>query len=279
MLDQLAGEEYGFGRLWEESMSYLRQCMAALSKLLDSKFPKIVEKFTDNGIPIMAFGSQFFITGYMYNLPFDMAARVWDSFWLRKFDFLYAIGVAIMKLSSDILLKLELEEMMSFFQFKETDSIPFTIEQLIENSTAQFPKLKITTIRKWENEVGDALKAEKQQIENREKKLKTLEKDKKARDLDRKMNEATTMSSDIHRTIDVSDIHSQHHSDTAVSDVFVSKSEITDNLSKEDTTEEMDDFTAVMNGEDTPSLPKKSPREKKKKKPRRKKITEQICTL
>lgn len=35
----------------------------------------------------------------MYNLPFEMAARVWDAFWLRKFEFLYAVGLGIMKIS------------------------------------------------------------------------------------------------------------------------------------------------------------------------------------
>lgn len=34
----------------------------------------------------------------MYNLSFDTSVRVWDAFWLRKFDFIYSVGISIMKL-------------------------------------------------------------------------------------------------------------------------------------------------------------------------------------
>lgn len=50
------------------------------------------------GIPVQTFATQFFLSGFMYNLPFDTAVRIWDSFWLRQFDFIFAVGIAIMKL-------------------------------------------------------------------------------------------------------------------------------------------------------------------------------------
>lgn len=45
MLDQLGGEEYGFGRLWEEQMRFLRVCIAIFARLLEEKYPKIVQKY------------------------------------------------------------------------------------------------------------------------------------------------------------------------------------------------------------------------------------------
>lgn len=155
LLDQLAGETYGFGKVWEEQMKYLRQCLSTYTKLLEARYPKVVDKYSSNGIPIQAFASQFFITGFMYNLPFDIATRLWDSFWLRNFDFLYATGVALVKLSKDRILGLDMEGLMNCFQFKSTD-IHFTADVLVETAVSVHNKLKINEIRKFEKEYADA---------------------------------------------------------------------------------------------------------------------------
>lgn len=211
LLEQLAGDEFGFGQLWEEEMTYVKQCIKTFSKLLESKFPAIIEKYDENGIPIMAFASQFFITGFMYNLPFGMATRVWDSLWLRKFDYLYAVGLSIMKLSKDRILRAGLERLMSFFQFKERSSIPFTTEQLVETASTIFSKMKLSNLRKIEEEAGDSIKAERELLETRRKKLETLNEDKKIRDIGK---ETSNTTSDIHAAIEITDTGSHFQTDT-----------------------------------------------------------------
>lgn len=57
-------------------------------------------------IPMSAFATQFFITGFLYNLPFNMAVRVWDSFWLRGYDYWYAVALSIFKNSQGTFLSL-----------------------------------------------------------------------------------------------------------------------------------------------------------------------------
>merc|ERR1712137_433905 len=155
LLDQIAGEIYGFGRVWEAEMKYLKQCISTLAKLLEARYPKVVDKFNSNGIPIQAFGSQFFITGYLYNLPFDVAARLWDSFWLRKFDYLYAIGLSIVKLTKEKIIESNMEKLMTFFNFK-SHNMPFTADLLVETAASIYSKLKINGIRKLEKEYIDS---------------------------------------------------------------------------------------------------------------------------
>lgn len=181
-LDQLAGSDYNFGIVWEESMTMVKQLAQTLGKLLETKYPKVYATFEEHNIPVLAFSSQFFITGFMYNLPFDMAARVWDAFWLRKFDFLYAVALAIVKLTKDRLIGAELEVLMNFFQFKEeTNPISFSADQLVDTSISQFSKLKIPQIRKWEGDAAAAIKAELALTEERKKKFEVLEQERRAR--------------------------------------------------------------------------------------------------
>lgn len=44
------------------------------------------------------YAPQFFITGYLYNMPFYMALRIWDSFLSRGFDFLFAILLSLFRI-------------------------------------------------------------------------------------------------------------------------------------------------------------------------------------
>ena len=51
----------------------------------------------ENHLEKLLFVPHFFITGFMYSLPFGIALRIWDSFLSRDFDFLYAVALAIFK--------------------------------------------------------------------------------------------------------------------------------------------------------------------------------------
>jgi hypothetical protein len=101
LLDRVAGLPYAFGGIWSEDMVVVKKCTQTCHSLMEMYFPAVVQRMSDIGIPTIlhSYYTQFFITGFLYNLPFNMAVRVWDSFWLRKFDFFYAVTLAIFKLT------------------------------------------------------------------------------------------------------------------------------------------------------------------------------------
>ena len=104
------------------------------------------------GIDFNSFVPQFFLTGFLYCFPFDMVVRIWDSFWLRRFDFLYSVTLGLFKITSGVIQTFDIEMLMNFLRFREgTRKLDFDIEQLIEASISIYEKLKPAQLRAWEN--------------------------------------------------------------------------------------------------------------------------------
>lgn len=44
------------------------------------------------------YATQWFLTIYLYNLPFAVALRIWDVFLFEGFHFAYAVALALFKI-------------------------------------------------------------------------------------------------------------------------------------------------------------------------------------
>mmetsp|Transcript_21006 Transcript_21006/g.26572 ORF Transcript_21006/g.26572 Transcript_21006/m.26572 type:complete len:256 (+) Transcript_21006:1710-2477(+) len=145
-------------------MVQVRECMQTLNQLMLVHTPKVVAVLEEHGIPSISYVPQFFMTGFLYNFPFDMVVRIWDSFWLRRFDFFYAVAVGVFKITQSITVKFEMEQMMEFLKFRDGPrELDFTIEQLIAGSIHMFNKMKPSQIRLWENEARETIEGAKRQ--------------------------------------------------------------------------------------------------------------------
>ena len=109
------------------------------------------------GIPSITYVPQFFMTGFLYSFPFDMVVRIWDSFWLRRFDFFYAVAVSVFKITQSITLSLEMDQMMMFLKFKDGGREDFDTEQLILAASVMFSKFKPSLLRAYENEAREII--------------------------------------------------------------------------------------------------------------------------
>jgi len=162
---------YGLAGLWKVGMVQVRECMNTLNALMKANTPKVLVVLDEHGIPPITYVPQFFMTGFLYNLPFDVVVRIWDSFWLRRFDFFYAVAVSIFKISQPVILKFEMEEMMNFLKFRDGDRpIDFTAEQLVDTAVHVFQKFKPQQLRQWEMEARELItgkKMEQKQQANR----------------------------------------------------------------------------------------------------------------
>lgn len=119
------------------------------------------------GIPSITYVPQFFMTGFLYSLPFDMVVRIWDSFWLRRFDYFYAVATSIFKITQPVVLQLEMDQVMLFLKFKDGGrELDFDVEQLIEGSTTLFSKLKPLQLREWEREARENIVGVKETTSN-----------------------------------------------------------------------------------------------------------------
>jgi hypothetical protein len=56
------------------------------------------------GVTPSLFSTEWFMTVFLYNLPFPVALRIWDIFLFEGFHFMYAVGLALIKLYSGTLL-------------------------------------------------------------------------------------------------------------------------------------------------------------------------------
>ena len=117
------------------------------------------------------YAPQYFITGYIYNLPFYVCVRIWDSFLARDFLFFYATALSLYKLSHDRLLAMEMENLMKWVKLKELiedgGQMGFTEEQLIHTAISYHEKLKPERVEALEQEGADNKRKIKEERENR----------------------------------------------------------------------------------------------------------------
>ena len=110
------------------------------------------------GIDYNVFMPQFFLTGFLYCFPFDMVVRIWDCFWLRRFDFLYAVTLGLFKVTQSVIQSFDIDKLMDFLRFREgTRPLDFDIDQLLSASLHVYEKLRPNVLRAWESEAMDEL--------------------------------------------------------------------------------------------------------------------------
>ena len=92
-----------------------------------------------------------------------MVVRLWDCFWLRRFDFLYAVTLGLFKVTQSVIQGFDIDTLMDFLRFREgSRPLDFDIDQLLSASIHVFEKLKPTVLRAWEAEAMDELVSKRQ---------------------------------------------------------------------------------------------------------------------
>ena len=79
--------------------------MQELSRFITILLPDLSMKFTQFQIDPSIFASQWFITLFVYNMPFPFVARVWDLFFLKRWSVVFRISIALLEFVQEGLLQ------------------------------------------------------------------------------------------------------------------------------------------------------------------------------
>ncbi len=88
------------------------------------------------------FATPWFMTVFLYNLPFEIATRIWDLFLQEGYSILYCVSLALLTIYEDRLLELKrLEQLLWFLQFQHNNLHKRIIGSNSSNSTPSSPLL------------------------------------------------------------------------------------------------------------------------------------------
>ena len=72
--------------------------------LMGKFLPRMMEHLNKEGIAASMYATQWFITGFSYNFPFEVVVRIWDSFMLEGWKVIFRVALTIMsRVQGDVL--------------------------------------------------------------------------------------------------------------------------------------------------------------------------------
>ncbi len=116
MLVQMV-DKYGMGGLWDSGLTDVPKMCYIHSALLARLVPRVHAHLEAQGISGALYAPSFYITGYAYSLPWPCVLRVWDAFLVDGMPVLHAVGVALLEMHQEEILKLDFEKLMPFLRF------------------------------------------------------------------------------------------------------------------------------------------------------------------
>uniref|UniRef100_A0A7S2KF21 Rab-GAP TBC domain-containing protein n=1 Tax=Leptocylindrus danicus TaxID=163516 RepID=A0A7S2KF21_9STRA len=139
--------------LFSVGMAGAQQVLYVADKLTRKVLPKLAKHFDRENVHISMFATQWLVTIYTSNFPFDLVTRVWDCFLYEGWKVVYRVMLALLKDSSPKLLKMNFESILSYFR-----TLPEQVDGLAIMTVAFEIPLKRTFIQQYEKEWKDESK-------------------------------------------------------------------------------------------------------------------------
>jgi len=129
---------YGLDVVWKPGLPGLPKCFFFLDRLIQENIPKVHYHMKTLQLSPSLYATEWFITIFLYMLPFKIALRIWDIFLFEGFHFIYAVGLALIKIHSDKILTLEFEELFAFMKFNhlKENNTEIDEEELIKKANS-----------------------------------------------------------------------------------------------------------------------------------------------
>ncbi len=109
-------QDYRLRELFKPSMAELGLCMFQLECMIQDLLPELYRHFTSQGFHTSIFASPWFLTLFAVALPISLARRIMDVFISEGMEIIFRVGIAILQLNYDDLLRLDMEEMLRLLQ-------------------------------------------------------------------------------------------------------------------------------------------------------------------
>jgi len=105
-------DAYEMRHIFRTGLPKVVECLYVFERLMHHFLPKLNAHLESEGIPSGMYAPQFFITLFLYNLPFPLALRFWDLFLLQGYDLVFNFALGLMKIFHDELLSFSFDSIM-----------------------------------------------------------------------------------------------------------------------------------------------------------------------
>jgi len=119
-------KSYNFRGLFLSDLPLLKHYLYRFYFLVYAYLPLLGKHFDDQGIRPLFYCAEWFSTLYSYNIDFELTCRIWDVLFLDGPEYLFRVGLAILKISEKDLLALKFDDIMIYLKNK-TSELDFTI--------------------------------------------------------------------------------------------------------------------------------------------------------
>eukprot|EP00516_Mucochytrium_quahogii_P003961 CAMPEP_0203758240 /NCGR_PEP_ID=MMETSP0098-20131031/10996_1 /ASSEMBLY_ACC=CAM_ASM_000208 /TAXON_ID=96639 /ORGANISM=" , Strain NY0313808BC1" /LENGTH=495 /DNA_ID=CAMNT_0050650551 /DNA_START=133 /DNA_END=1617 /DNA_ORIENTATION=- len=109
-------EPWNMSELYKPGMPGSQLLLHQFETLLKIHIPDVAAHLDRELIVPSMYATQWFITVFTYNFPFDVVVRVWDVFLLEGWPIVFQVAIAIMKQNRKEILKRKFEHILEFFR-------------------------------------------------------------------------------------------------------------------------------------------------------------------
>lgn len=131
----LRGEKHFLNGLYFQPFPLLFQMFFQLDGLIKHFMPRLWKHFKANEVECQLFATQWFITVFSYNLPFDVVLRIWDIFLLEGPKFMFRLAIYFLQRHEKALLKDDFPGIvMRLKEIHKEESLPTNIDDIFTES-------------------------------------------------------------------------------------------------------------------------------------------------
>ncbi|KAJ0411616.1 hypothetical protein ATCC90586_004085 [Pythium insidiosum] len=109
-------KRYDMAGLYRPRMPKVPETIFIFERLLRQLMPQLAAHLDNEGMHPTMYLTQWFVTLFTYNFPFEFVTRVWDVFLNEGWKVIFRVALALMKLSQKALLACKFEGIMEFFR-------------------------------------------------------------------------------------------------------------------------------------------------------------------
>ncbi|KAL7551198.1 hypothetical protein ACHAWF_016132 [Thalassiosira exigua] len=107
-------EPYAMRDLFVTDMAGVHETLYVSEKLFRKFLPRLMQHFDNQNINIGMFVTQWFMTVFTSTFPFDLVARVWDSFLVEGWKVVYRVMLSLLENTQSDLSGLDMEGILTF---------------------------------------------------------------------------------------------------------------------------------------------------------------------
>ncbi|KAE8965054.1 hypothetical protein PR003_g29933 [Phytophthora rubi] len=109
-------KRYGLADLYRPRMPKVPEVTFVLQGLFKQIMPQLSAHLENEGLHPTMYLTQWFLTLFTYNFPFEFVTRVWDAFLHEGWKVIYRVALALLKVSQKTLLSSKFETIMEYFR-------------------------------------------------------------------------------------------------------------------------------------------------------------------